>query len=174
MTLPEACMLAIVVAVGLPAARWNATAAALVVAWCAGEAVYLATGNSLPVEIYLYPDIFVLAVIMAKQEYCNLRPYRSTLHQLKCVVLERSPCDRVIMLMFPLAWALYAADIHAYYKWWALYLIVVVQFIAAGIEAIAQPEPVQSGRNPKPGRNSERPPFSFVFGGGLSGRRRCT
>lgn len=115
----------------------NPTAGALVLAKLAGWAIYRITGDNLPVEYYLYPDIFVLAIIFAKPEICNFAPYQSTWHQLKCILLERSYADRVVMLIFPLMWALYVADLHAYYKWWALYYLVIVQFLAAGWESFA-------------------------------------
>ena len=83
MSTPAVIMWAIVLLVGVPAAWRNPTAAALVLCWIAGEAIVAITGNSLPVEYYLYPDLFVLAMIFAKREAYNLRPYRGTWHQLK-------------------------------------------------------------------------------------------
>jgi hypothetical protein len=57
---------------------------------------------------------------------------------LKCILLERSPADRIVVLIFPLMWALYAAPIHDYYRWWSLYWLVIAQFIAAGWEGYAK------------------------------------
>lgn len=107
------------------------------IAWIVAEAIYIVTGNSLPVEYYVFPDIFVLTVILCKAEYQCLWPYDSLWHQLKCVVLERSPADRIIMLIFPVMWALYIAELHPYYKWWALYFFALAQFFAAGWEAFS-------------------------------------
>jgi hypothetical protein len=114
----------------------NLTAGALVMAWIAGQIVYLITGDNLPVEFYLYPDVFVLAVIFAKPEWCNLRPYTSAWHQLKCIVLERSPADRIVMLIFPLMWVIYGAQISDFHRWWSLYFLCLVQLLAAGWESI--------------------------------------
>ncbi len=127
-------MWAVVLTIGLPAARLNPTAVALVVAKLFGWAIYRITGDNLPVEYYAFPDIFVIAMIMAKEEHCNRMPYRSTWHQLKCLLLERSPGDRAVLLAFPLMWCLYAANLHPYYKWWALYYLVLAQFLAVGAE----------------------------------------
>jgi hypothetical protein len=168
MTTPEIVIMAIVTVVGIPAAMRNPTAAALVMSWLAGEAIYLVTGNSLPTDFYLFPDIFVLAVIMAKQEVCNLRPYRGAWHQLKCMVLERSPADRIIMLIFPVMWVLYAAPVHPFYKWWALYYLVIAQLAAAGYEAFVTGNRDADAVEPS-GRSG---PLLFVFpgGGGKRGR----
>jgi hypothetical protein len=128
-------MWTVVAVAGLFASWLNPTAAALVISWLAGTVVYWITGNNLPIEFYLYPDIFVIAVIFAKREGCNLRPYRSTWHQLACVLLERSPMDRVVMLVFPVMWVIYGLSIPVYNKWYCLWALVLVQFAAAIYEA---------------------------------------
>jgi hypothetical protein len=134
-TIPELVMWATVLFVGIPSAWRNPTAAALVMAWFAGQAFYLVTGNNLPTEFYPFTDIFVLAVIFSKPEICNLAPYRSVPHQMICIVLERSHADRIVMLIFPLMWLAYAADIGEFSRWYALWGLCLVQFAAAGIEA---------------------------------------
>lgn len=136
MTLPELIMWATVLGVGLPAAWWNPTSGALVIAWLAGQGYYLVTGDNLPLEIYLFPDIAVIAIIMSKREDCTLAPYRSTLYQLRCLLLERSRADRVVLVIFPVAWILYVAAIHPYHKWMMLWALCVTQFLAAGWEAL--------------------------------------
>lgn len=135
MTLPELVIWLVVAVVGIPSAWRNPTAAALVLAWFAGQGFYLVTGDNLPVEFYLFPDVTVIAVIMAKHEHCNLAPYRGTLHQLKCLLLERAPADRIILLIFPICWGLYVADIDPFYKWYALWGLSITQFLTAGVEA---------------------------------------
>lgn len=136
MTLPELILWGVVLVVGVPSAWRNPTAAALVLCFIAAKAIYLITGDSLAVEYYLFPDIMVIAVIMSKLEHCNLAPYRSTLHQLSCLLLERSPADRVVLLIFPICWAIYVADISAFSKWYALWGLSLAQFLAAGVEAL--------------------------------------
>src|SRR5687767_9264066 len=104
----------IVAVVGVPSAWRNPTAAALVLAKIAGWAWHRVTGDNLPFDFYVCADVFVLAVIFAKVEAYDLRPYRGTWHQLKCILLERSVPDRIVMLIFPLMWALYVAPIDPY------------------------------------------------------------
>lgn len=135
MSTPAIIMWAVVMLIGVPAGWRNPTAAALVLSWIFGEVVAMVTGNNLPVEYYLYPDLFVLAVIMIKPERCNLRPCRSILAQLKCILLERSLADRIIMLIFPAMWVIYTIQ-SPYYKWWALWTLAIIQFLAAGAEAL--------------------------------------
>lgn len=138
MSFPAIIMYLVVACIGLPAAFRNPTAAALVMAWVASEAMFLVTGDSLPIEYYPFLDVFVIAVIMAKHEYCNQRPYRGTWHQLKCLLLERSPADRVVLLIFPVMWGLYIAPIHPYYLWYALWFLCIAQFVSAGAEALSR------------------------------------
>jgi hypothetical protein len=137
MSTPALIMWAVVLLVGVPSAWRNPTAAALVLCWIFGEVVFVLTGNSLPVKYYAYPDIFVIAVIFAKGAYQCQYPYRSLWHQLECIVLERSPADRVVMLIFPVMWALYISALHPYYLWYALWGLTIVQFLAAGWEAFS-------------------------------------
>lgn len=136
MSNPALLMWAIVMGIGVPSALRNPTAAALVLAKIAGWGWYQITGDNLPVQFYALPDIFCLAVIMAKQEWCNQQPYRGTIHQLQCFLLERSPADRAVMLTFLAMWAVYVAPIHDYYRWWLLYGGVILQFLFASAESL--------------------------------------
>lgn len=92
----------------------NVTAGALVVAWLFGQWLVAQTGNSLPVEYYLYPDIAVIALILVKWEL--------------------SVADKVVLLVFPVQWVFYVSTLHEYYRWHALAYLVVVQFLAAGLD----------------------------------------
>lgn len=148
--LPEIIIWTIVFVVGVPSAWRNPTAAALVISWIFGELAYIFTGDNLPINFYLYPDIFTLAVIMAKPEACNLRPYQSTLHQLKCLLLERSPSDRMVMLIFPLMWTIYVSGLHPYYVWWLLWSLVILQFLFASAESIEKFWRSRGQPNPPP------------------------
>lgn len=117
---------------------WNPTAAALVVAKI-GSAIYAReTGASFTQMLLIYPffDIFVLSVIASKDEHCNLRPYVSALHQFKCILLERSPSDRAVILVFAAMWVIYVAPIHDYYRWWMLFGGVILQFLFASAESL--------------------------------------
>jgi hypothetical protein len=138
MSWPHLLMWAVVFGVGVPSAWRNPTSAALVVSWLAGEAYWLITGDNLPTGFYLFPDIFVLAVIFAKMEPCDYEPYEGAWHQFKCLLLDRSLADRVVMLIFPVMWAIYVAPVHPYYAWYMLWALVIIQFIAAGIEGFVK------------------------------------
>ena len=137
MTPQELVLLAVVAVVGIPSAWRNPTAAALVLAWIVSKIIYLTTGNGLAVEYYLIPDIAVIATIFCKQEHCNLAPYGGDWHQLKCIFLERSPQDRVVLAIFPAMWVLYVAPLHPFYVWHGLWLGAIVQFLAAGAESVS-------------------------------------
>lgn len=136
MTLPHSIMWATVAVVGVPSAMRNPTAAALVVSWLFSESLFLLTGNGLALEYFVFPDIAVIAVIFCKRDWKPCETYRSAWHQLKCVLLERSPSDRLIVCSYPICWALYVSDIDPYYQWWGLFHISVAQFLAAGWEAL--------------------------------------
>lgn len=148
--LPEIIIWAVVFVIGVPSAWRNPTAAALVISWIFGELVYLFTGDNLPINFYLYPDIFVLAVIMAKPEACNLRPYINVWHQLKCLLLERSPSDRFVMAIFPVMWAIYVSGLQPYYTWWLLWSLVILQFLFASAESIEKFWRSRGQPNPPP------------------------
>lgn len=136
MTLPHGIMWLVIVLVGIPSAWRNPTSAALVLCWIAGETVFVLTGDSLPVQFYIFPDLFVIAVIYAKPDYRPCPEYRGTLHQLKCLITERSPADRAVLAVFLLMWALYVSTLHDYYRWWLLWGLAIAQLLIAGIEAL--------------------------------------
>lgn len=115
MTKAEIVLWASVFVVGISFLKGgNLTAGALVLAWISGQIVYLITGNNLPVEFYLYPDFFVIAVVFCKP--------------------ERTRADWFVLAIFPVMWALYVADISAFTKWWSLYALVLAQLLAVGWE----------------------------------------
>lgn len=134
MTLPHALMWAVIVLVGVPSAWRNPTSAALVLCWIAGETVFVLTGDSLPIQAYLYFDIAVIAVVFAKRRYQPCDRYRSAWHQIACLWLERSPADRIILCSYPAVWYLYVADIHPYFQWHWLWGIAILQLLVAGAE----------------------------------------
>lgn len=132
MSTPALIMWAVVFAVGVPAAWLNPTAAALVLAKISGWAIYKITGDNLPVEYYLFPDVFVIAMIMAKY--------------------ERSVPDRIVLLIFPIMWCLYLAPLHPFYVWWSLWALVIAQFLAAGADSFL----ICWRSHPVVGRETER------------------
>ena len=135
MTWSEVLILGIVLFVGVPAAFRNPTAAALVASWAFGQAIWLTTGDNLPLKAYVMADITVLAVIICKP--CLFRgPYRDWLHQLRCIFDERTIWDRFIIVSFPVMWGLYVIEVDDKFKWYALWALAIIQLLAAGGEAL--------------------------------------
>jgi hypothetical protein len=112
------------------ARRPNPTALALLLAFAASQV-------GLPHDLYACPDALTIAFIMMKSQRCYLEG-DGWWHEIKCLVLERSPADAFILLSFPLAWGIYVSDLHHFYWWWSLTIIAVAQFIAAGSEPLLQ------------------------------------
>jgi hypothetical protein len=133
-TTPEVVLWAIVLAVGVPSSWWNPTAGALVLCWILGEAIYTITGDNLPTTYYLFGDAVVLMVIFAKAEH--RWPLTSSWFRLKSILRDAVCMDRLVLIIFPVMWTLYAVPLHPFYKWWSLYVLVIAQFAAAGWEAI--------------------------------------
>lgn len=136
MSLPHLIMWAVVLAVGLPSMLRNPTAGALVASWIVSELLWL-SGYGLPVNFYIFPDLFVLAVIFAKPEAYACHPYSSAWDQLRCIILERSVPDRIVMLIFPVMWAIYVSKLPPFYVYWMLWPLAIVQYLAAGWEGLA-------------------------------------
>lgn len=126
-----------VLLIGVPSAWRNPTAAALVGAWIVTKVIYLVTGNALATEFYVYPDIVVITIIFCKPEYQPCDDYLSTWHQLKCLLIERTPADRVVLLIFPVEWAIYISTLPAVPVWWLLWVGSIIQFLAAGWESLS-------------------------------------
>lgn len=140
MSLPHAIMWAVVLVVGVPSAWRNPTAAALVLCWIAVETIFVLTGNNLAVQYYIYPDVFVLAVIAMKQ--------------------HRSPADWAVIAIFPLMWLAYVATLDAYSKWWLLWYAALGQFLVAGLDSFL------TCRRTRAVSHTPRPPgaeFQFAF-----------
>lgn len=137
MSTPQIILWIVAFVVGFPAAFRNPTAFALVLCFLFSEGLCAYTGNGLATEYFLLPDFFVIAVIFAKTEACNLKPYINTWHKLKCIVLERSIPDRIVMLTFAAMWWVYAEP-HGHFQWMALFYLALVQFAAAGWEGLSK------------------------------------
>lgn len=114
-------MWAVVAAVGVPSAWKNPTAVALVIAQIAAGWWGYYKDDNLPLEIYPFLDVFVLAVIASK---CP----RS--------FLDCSPADRAVALMYVMMWPLYVAPIDEYYIWWPLWGGTILQFLFASSESL--------------------------------------
>lgn len=130
-------MYAAVAGLGIPAAFRNATAAALVFAWLAGETLWLATGNSLPLSFFFMADIAVISIIYAKTiKRVGAKTYPTLARQLQCLIIDLTVCDRWIVGLFLLgAWPAYVLAINPFAKWHTLWAISIIQFCLAGAEA---------------------------------------
>lgn len=148
MTTPEIIFLCVVLLVGVPAMWRNATAAALVLSWTVGQMVWVVSGDSLPLKVYLLCDLTVLAIIYCKPEARGYFPYRDLRHQLSQAWFERSLWDRVVIAIFPLMWATYAMPISDYHRWWALYYLCLAQFLAAGAESLISRRAANTSEKP--------------------------
>jgi hypothetical protein len=133
MSWPAIVMWLVVVFVGVPSARVNFTAFVLVISWMTGEAVWLVTGNSLPLSFYFMSDVAVIALIYAKAinnagtKACSMADFVTCL----------TAFDRWIVAIFLLGvWPLYVLNIDARSKWFLLWGLVIAQFLLASAEAI--------------------------------------
>ena len=156
----ELALAAAAVLIALPAARWNATATALFASWLFGVVMYHGFGYVLSTPEMVYCDWFVIAVIMAKPEACNFRPYTGFWHQIRCIALERSKWDQRVMMLFGAAWVVYATlprDGAAF--WWSLFAIAVLQFIAAAAEPLLKWREARKAKRAEP----DIPPAGHLF-----------
>lgn len=130
-------MYAVVAGLGIPSAFRNATAAALVFAWLAGETLWLATGNSLPLSFFFMADIAVISIIYAKMiRRVGAKTYPTFARQLYCLVVDLTVWDRWIVGLFLFAaWPAYVLAIDPSTKWHILWAITIIQFCLAGAEA---------------------------------------
>lgn len=134
MSIPELILTTVVLVVGLPAAWKNPTAGALVLCWVFAETLYLFTGNGMSVQYYLFPDLFVIAVIFSKPAVYCINHTEHIWDLIKCAILELSVPDRIVLAMFPILWLVYTSDVSPYHQYWLMWWLSIAQFIAAGFE----------------------------------------
>lgn len=134
MTLPEVIFLVAVILVGIPAARFNLTAVGLVASYGISQLYYWATGDGLTIPALLLADYTVIVLITAKPDAVDC-PYTGIVAQICALWGERSREDKLILLIFPLVWLLYAIDISAFYQWWALWWLALLQLLIAAHES---------------------------------------
>lgn len=109
-------------------AYWRPASVALALSWGAAQAIWIYTGEQVPVWFYIPADLLVLVIIYH---------FRS------------SRLDWLIAACFPLAWQSYGwSDIVA--QWWFLWAVMVFQLILAGPWRSTRPhehtDPKGSGR----------------------------
>ena len=106
-TLVTTCYL---VAWAIAAGPWRIGSIALVASWLVGQAWFCATGDALPIRVYLILDPLVIAAV---------------LHW------RGSWLDWVILAIFPLEWVAYDQP-DVVRQWWTLWGLSSVQLLAAG------------------------------------------
>lgn len=89
---------------------WRKGSIALCVAWAFGQAIYIATGDSLPVEAYKQIDPIVALVI---------------------ICFYGSKLDAAILVLFVPAWWAYD-NLTGVEQWWTLLTITCAQLFLAG------------------------------------------
>lgn len=134
----DAVLLAAALLVGLPSARRNPTAAAMVVAYLIVSGIYWRTGIRLGYDKLFLIDVAVITVIYAKTATrCGVKTYDSWRHQLRCMAADLTPWDRVIVALFVFgAWPVYISTLSEYQQWYLLWAIAIGQFLIAGAEVV--------------------------------------
>lgn len=133
MTTDEIIYLAVVVCIGIPAARFNLTSAGLVISYIVSQLVWRVTDESFAVPSMLLCDYLVIVLTVAKPDAREC-PYTGLTSQLQALWGERTNADKIILSIFPLAWLCYAVEFSAFYRWWALWWLAMLQLLVAGWE----------------------------------------
>jgi hypothetical protein len=97
---------------------------------------YVVAELGLPLKYFTIPDIVTVCIIFGKPRYRPCETYwdLSIWAQFKCILAERSPADRFILLSIPMAWIIYS-PVLSHDQWWSLWWIAIAQFLAAGWES---------------------------------------
>ena len=160
MTIAALIMLMVVVLVGLTAAPWNVTSAALTIAWTIPQVLCLAgLVSNMPTQVYAACDIAVIGVIYRKAPVRWIEDHAA-------ILLSKSIGDRIVLLIFPVAWFFYIAPVDESTRWKVLMWLSVAQFFAAGAETA-----VRLGKWSKEHRGESRLPplWSYRMAGERAG-----
>lgn len=133
MKIDEIILLAAVACIGIPSAWFNLTSAGLVVSYIVSQIVWRVTDEGVSVPSMLLCDYLVMVLIMAKPD-ARKCPYTGLVSQLYALWGERTNADKIVLSIFPLAWFCYAVEFDAFYRWWALWWLAMVQLLVAGWE----------------------------------------
>lgn len=144
---------------GLKVRVRNPVALTMVATWLAGQAVYFATGESMPIKAMVLFDSAVISAMFVKDDWISC-PYDNWRHQLACLWHERTPWDKGILALFPLAWLFYTPLVGGDFQYWTLWGIGLVQLALAGQEALHHWQRAR-GHAPRVDARGDDPPRSL-------------
>lgn len=133
MVTSEIIFLAAIACIGIPAAWFNLTAAGMVISYIVSQLVWRVTGDPISVPSMLLCDYLVIVLAIAKPD-AHKCYYTSLASQMYALWGERTNADKIILSIFPLAWFCYAVEFNAFYRWWALWWMAMLQLLVAGWE----------------------------------------
>lgn len=112
----------------------NPVALAMVATWFACRLLWSITGEC-PPQALVISDMVVIASTFVKDDWAE-SAYRGKRHMIACLLwFERTPWDRVILALFPVAWLLYG-PVLTRFEYWTLYGIGLAQLAIAGWEGV--------------------------------------
>lgn len=129
----EIIFLTVVACVGIPSAWFNLTSVGLVVSYIVSQLVWRVTGESLSIPSMLLCDYLVIVLMLAKPDARECT-YTGLFSQMCALWGERTNADKVILSIFPAVWFCYAVEFSAFYRWWALWWMAMLQLLVAGWE----------------------------------------
>ena len=117
----------------------NATAVAMVATWFVCRLLYSMTQPTPDEQLVMavLSDCVVIAAMFVKEDWVTC-PYQTRWHQLACLWLERTPWDKTILALFPVAWLFYFPILSPQSQYWTLYGIGLTQLALASREAYRQ------------------------------------
>lgn len=110
----------------------------MVVMWFAGQAMCAAAGGNPSlqdmIKVMTFSDAAVIASMFFKEDWATC-PYTDWWRQFTCLWYERTPWDKVILVLFPVAWLFYTPLVGGDFQYWTLWGIGLLQLALAGHEA---------------------------------------
>jgi hypothetical protein len=111
----------------------------LAFAYFATQGWYLIAGFGFDAGEMFMIDIFTIALVFCKATArCPDVEFRTASHHLRCMIAALTPCDRIVLGIFPLVWIVYVLTISDFARWWLLYALSMAQFVATGAEAYTE------------------------------------
>lgn len=148
----------------------NPVALAMIVMWLFSRFIWWKTGQWLPIQAMLIQDMAVIGAMFVKDDWITC-PYRNSWHQIRCLWHERTPWDKGILAIFPVAWLFYISASAAFIgpavrllipaatdgviQFWVLWSLSLAQLTLAGLEGF---HPFAAGNGQTLRADDERPP----------------